>query len=92
MWRRLGAKGRSNRFGTEEERPAQSKGSVKGLGRNESSFSRLTDVQSCSLKYAVAIEWGATSHEAHVPDLTGHVAVGEIKMEVGALIRQAIEL
>ena len=45
-----------------------------------------------AMKYAVVIERGPTSSGAHVPDLPGCVAVGETKVEVLVLIREAIEL
>jgi predicted RNase H-like HicB family nuclease len=40
----------------------------------------------------VVIERGHTSWGAHVPDLLGCVAVGETRVEVLRLIREAIEL
>ena len=61
-------------------------------GRNEASSSTLADAESYSLKYAIVIDWDATSYGAHVPDLPGCVAAAETKAEVCALIREAIEL
>ena len=43
-------------------------------------------------RYMVVVERGATSWGAHVPDLPGCVAVGESRVEVLQLIREAIEL
>jgi predicted RNase H-like HicB family nuclease len=43
------------------------------------------------LRYMVVIERGETSWGAHVPDLSGCVAVGETREEVRRLIREAIE-
>ena len=43
------------------------------------------------MKYAVVVEEGKTSFGAHVPDLPGCVAVGEIREEVLELIQEAIE-
>ena len=43
-------------------------------------------------RYMVVVERGATSWGAHVPDLPGCVAVGETRVEVLRLIREAIEL
>ena len=45
-----------------------------------------------AMKYAVVIERDPLSYGAHVPDLPGCVAVGETKVEVCALIREAIEV
>ena len=44
------------------------------------------------MRYAVVIEKGETSYGAYVPDLPGCVAVGETLVEVGQLIREAIQL
>ena len=44
------------------------------------------------MRYMVVIERGDTSWGAHVPDLPGCVAVGETRVEVLRLIREAIEL
>ena len=44
------------------------------------------------MRYMVVIERGETSWGAHVPDLPGCVAVGETRVEVLRLIREAIEL
>ena len=43
-------------------------------------------------RYMVVVERGAASWGAHVPDLPGCVAVGETRVEVLRLIREAIEL
>lgn len=43
------------------------------------------------MRYMVVIERGAASWGAHVPDLPGCVAVGEIREEALRLIREAIE-
>jgi len=43
------------------------------------------------MRYMVVVERGATSWGAHVPDLPGCVAVGETRVEVLQLIREAIE-
>ena len=43
------------------------------------------------MKYAVVYEEGPTSWGAYVPDLVGCVAVGKTRVEVGRLIREAIE-
>lgn len=42
--------------------------------------------------YAVVTERGPRRYGAHVTDLPGCVAVGETKAQVGALIRETIEL
>jgi predicted RNase H-like HicB family nuclease len=42
-------------------------------------------------EYAVIYEQGPTSWGAWVPDLPGCVAAGETRVEVEALIREAIE-
>lgn len=44
------------------------------------------------MRYMVVVERGARSWGAHVPDLPGCVAVGETRVEVLQLIREAIEL
>ena len=44
------------------------------------------------MRYMVVIERGESSWGAHVPDLPGCVAVGEMRDEVIDLIRQAIAL
>ena len=44
------------------------------------------------MRYMVVIERGESSWGAHVPDLTGCVAVGETRSEVIGLIREAIAL
>jgi hypothetical protein len=41
------------------------------------------------MRYMVVVEQGATSWGAHVPDLPGCVAVGETRVEVLQLIREA---
>jgi len=43
-------------------------------------------------RYMVVVERGETSWGAHVPDLSGCIAVGDTREEVLQLIRQAIEL
>ena len=43
------------------------------------------------MRYVVVVERGATSWGAHVPDLPSCVAVGETRVEVLQLIREAIE-
>ena len=43
------------------------------------------------MRYMVVVEQGATSWGAHVPDLPGCVAIGETRVEVLQLIREAIE-
>jgi predicted RNase H-like HicB family nuclease len=43
-------------------------------------------------RYMVVVERGNTSWGAYVPDLPGCVAVGETRVEVVALIREAIAL
>ena len=43
------------------------------------------------MRYLVVIERGPTSWGAHVPDLPGCVAVGETRVEVVSLIREAID-
>ena len=43
-------------------------------------------------RYMVVIERGESSWGAHVPDLSGCVAVGETRDEVFGLIREAISL
>lgn len=44
------------------------------------------------MEYAVVIEKGTNSYGAYVPDLPGCVAVGESRVEVVELIREAIEV
>ena len=44
------------------------------------------------MEYLVVIERGPSSFGAYVPDLPGCVAVGETRLEVEALIREAVEL
>jgi len=44
------------------------------------------------MRYLVAVEKGATSYGAYVPNLPGCVDEGETKDEVLSLIREAIEL
>ncbi len=43
------------------------------------------------MQYLVVLEKGPGSFGAHVPDLPGCIAVGETKMEVLKLVREAIE-
>lgn len=43
------------------------------------------------MRYAVIVEEGENSFDAHVPDLPGCVAVAETKQEVLELIQEAIE-
>ena len=44
------------------------------------------------MEYLVVIERGPSSFGAYVPDLPGCVAVGETRLEVETLIREAVEL
>jgi predicted RNase H-like HicB family nuclease len=44
-----------------------------------------------SIRYSVIYEKGPTSWGASVPDLPGCIAVGANRLEVEALIREAIE-
>ena len=44
------------------------------------------------MRYMVVVEHGEKSWGAHVPDLPGCVAVGETRVEVLHLIREAIDL
>jgi predicted RNase H-like HicB family nuclease len=44
------------------------------------------------MRYMVVIERGEASWGAHVPDLPGCIAVGEIRADVLRLIGSAIEL
>lgn len=44
------------------------------------------------MRYLAVIEKGESSWGAHVPDLPGCAAVGESRVEVLELIREAIEL
>ena len=43
------------------------------------------------MRYTVVIEQGHTSYGAYVPDLPGCIAAAESRLEVVALIREAIE-
>ena len=44
-----------------------------------------------TMKYTVILEKGDTSYGAFVPDLPGCIAVGDTKVEVLKLIKEAIE-
>ena len=44
------------------------------------------------MRYMVVVEHGEKSWGAHVPDLSGCLAVGETRDEVLHLIREAIDL
>lgn len=43
------------------------------------------------MKYAVVFERSANGYGAHVPDLPGCIAVGEMLEETGQLIRESLE-